>query len=59
MTQEGSRTGPKESDVKNDWGLSCCVWLGYFIYRWSRKPGVEGDVQKSIQNLSTSMKTAS
>ena len=59
LTQEGSRTGSKESDVKNAVGDYPAVfgWDTLSI-DGHEKPGVEGDVQKSIQNLSTSMKTA-
>lgn len=59
LTSEGNRVGSKESDVKNAVGDYPAVfgWDTLSIDGYE-KPGVSGNVTKSIENLSNSMKTA-
>ena len=59
LTEEGSRVASEQSDVKNAVGDYPAVfgWDTLSI-DGHEKPGVEGDVQQSIQNLSQSMKKA-
>lgn len=59
LTEKGQRIASEESDVKNAVGDYPAVfgWDTLSI-DGHEKPGVEGDVQQSIQNLSQSMKKA-
>ena len=59
LTEEGSRVASEESDVKNAVGDYPAVFgWDTLSLDGHEKPGVAGDIQKSIQNLSESMKKA-
>ncbi len=59
LTEEGSRVASEQSDVKNAVGDYPAVFgWDTLSLDGHEKPGIAGDIQKSIQNLSESMKKA-